>query len=257
VSTLFSGNPNLIQGFNTFLPPGYRIECSDDPLDPNPIKVTTPMGATTILPSRPPEGRRNYYNESRIAWSERETYDENSPSYERPRTEMGAFYGGSGTQMAQLQAAASGRRSDSKTPIEFNHAINYVNKIKVRFQLRRFANSRLGSQTIQISIRTSWKFCRPINENKGRSIKSMPKSRDSSMGVLIFWMISNNFSPKMLGRSSPVHRYHLLAVCLPWEVLRLLLQLYLPRRSALLIPWSHLRCQRVDLSQRYVLISQI
>ncbi|EPQ28645.1 uncharacterized protein PFL1_03948 [Pseudozyma flocculosa PF-1] len=26
VSTLFRGHPSLIQGFNTFLPPGYRIE---------------------------------------------------------------------------------------------------------------------------------------------------------------------------------------------------------------------------------------
>ncbi|KAJ2773621.1 hypothetical protein IWQ57_001211, partial [Coemansia nantahalensis] len=31
VSRLFYGSPALIQGFNTFLPPGYRIECSDDP----------------------------------------------------------------------------------------------------------------------------------------------------------------------------------------------------------------------------------
>ena len=43
VSTLFSGNPNLIQGFNTFLPPGYKIECGTNG-DPNAIRVTTPMG---------------------------------------------------------------------------------------------------------------------------------------------------------------------------------------------------------------------
>lgn len=47
VSTLFRGHPNLIQGFNTFLPPGYRIECLLDPSDPNPIRVTTPTGTTT------------------------------------------------------------------------------------------------------------------------------------------------------------------------------------------------------------------
>ncbi len=45
VSTLFAGNPGLIQGFNTFLPPGYKIECvtSDDQ---DTIRVTTPMGTT-------------------------------------------------------------------------------------------------------------------------------------------------------------------------------------------------------------------
>jgi len=45
VSTLFAGHPELIQGFNTFLPPGYRIECGTRD-DPNAIRVTTPMGTT-------------------------------------------------------------------------------------------------------------------------------------------------------------------------------------------------------------------
>ncbi|KAL8842559.1 MAG: hypothetical protein Q9170_000513 [Blastenia crenularia] len=47
VSTLFAGHPQLIQGFNTFLPPGYRIECGtrEDP-NSNTIRVTTPMGTT-------------------------------------------------------------------------------------------------------------------------------------------------------------------------------------------------------------------
>ncbi|KAL6715952.1 Transcriptional regulatory protein sin3 [Lecanora helva] len=45
VSSLFAGHPELIQGFNTFLPPGYRIECGT-PDDPNAIRVTTPMGTT-------------------------------------------------------------------------------------------------------------------------------------------------------------------------------------------------------------------
>ncbi|KAK4705607.1 paired amphipathic helix protein Sin3a, partial [Phenoliferia sp. Uapishka_3] len=51
VSTLFRGHPSLIQGFNTFLPPGYRIEChvstGDEEGARNTITVTTPMGVTT------------------------------------------------------------------------------------------------------------------------------------------------------------------------------------------------------------------
>lgn len=50
VSTLFRGHPSLIQGFNTFLPPGYRIECSvsapNEEGASNTITVTTPMGVT-------------------------------------------------------------------------------------------------------------------------------------------------------------------------------------------------------------------
>ena len=47
VSMLFRGQPSLIQGFNTFLPPGYRIECSFDQHEGNVITVTTPNGTTT------------------------------------------------------------------------------------------------------------------------------------------------------------------------------------------------------------------
>ncbi|KAL8279107.1 hypothetical protein RQP46_008565 [Phenoliferia psychrophenolica] len=51
VSTLFRGHPSLIQGFNMFLPSGYRIEChvsiGNDKSARNTITITTPMGVTT------------------------------------------------------------------------------------------------------------------------------------------------------------------------------------------------------------------
>ncbi|TFY59719.1 hypothetical protein EVJ58_g5599 [Rhodofomes roseus] len=47
VSNLFHGHPTLIQGFNTFLPSGYRIDCTTDAQNPNSITVTTPAGITT------------------------------------------------------------------------------------------------------------------------------------------------------------------------------------------------------------------
>ncbi|KAI9322472.1 hypothetical protein BX666DRAFT_2017097 [Dichotomocladium elegans] len=53
VSILFNGHPDLISGFNTFLPPGYRIDCSTDPNEPDVIKVTTPTGTTVTRTSRP------------------------------------------------------------------------------------------------------------------------------------------------------------------------------------------------------------
>ncbi|KIK97291.1 hypothetical protein PAXRUDRAFT_825100 [Paxillus rubicundulus Ve08.2h10] len=49
VSRLFSDHLGLIQGFNTFLPAGYRIECSTDPQQSTMITVTTPSG--TVLQS--------------------------------------------------------------------------------------------------------------------------------------------------------------------------------------------------------------
>ncbi|GLB39349.1 putative histone deacetylase (HDAC) interacting [Lyophyllum shimeji] len=44
VSQLFNGHASLIQGFNTFLPVGYRIECTNDAQDAGFITVTTPGG---------------------------------------------------------------------------------------------------------------------------------------------------------------------------------------------------------------------
>lgn len=57
VSSLFRGHPSLIQGFNTFLPAGYRIEVTTDTANPDFITVTTPMGTTTqaIRGSFPPQ----------------------------------------------------------------------------------------------------------------------------------------------------------------------------------------------------------
>ncbi|KAJ7205768.1 paired amphipathic helix, partial [Mycena pura] len=44
IANLFNGHPALIQGFNTFVPVGYRIECLTDAPDANYITVTTPAG---------------------------------------------------------------------------------------------------------------------------------------------------------------------------------------------------------------------
>ncbi|KAJ5114445.1 hypothetical protein NUU61_000204 [Penicillium alfredii] len=86
VSTLFNGHPALIQGFNTFLPPGYRIECGTED-NPDAIRVTTPSGTNTLsMPraGRPyettndlgpsgslgPHGRPDLYDQSRPGWQQ-------------------------------------------------------------------------------------------------------------------------------------------------------------------------------------------
>ncbi|PWW72152.1 hypothetical protein C7212DRAFT_302264 [Tuber magnatum] len=92
VSTLFSGHPSLIQGFNTFLPPGYRIECSQDPRDTK-ITVTTPSGIHHAASGG--------------------------------EVSIGGDRSGMQLNTAPLGVAVS--------PVEFNHAISYVNKIKNRF----------------------------------------------------------------------------------------------------------------------------
>ncbi|GAA98485.1 uncharacterized protein L969DRAFT_88610 [Mixia osmundae IAM 14324] len=143
VSTLFKGHPALIQGFNTFLPPGYRIEClpNADGTQSEWITVITPEGTTRIqgglsldettaslhlglMPQGPPEldghttpgfatpGAANVLNAL--------SHPFNIPTGGGTPTMMGA--------PGLLPGTPGG-----KAPIEFNHAITYVNKIKNRF----------------------------------------------------------------------------------------------------------------------------
>lgn len=175
VSELFAGHPNLIQGFNTFLPPGYRIECGAGN-DPNTIRVTTPMGTTmqqiagrgahadvTSAPA-PQQG----FQDRNAQWQRpQRSVESPEATYSTPlqngssllAVAQGAQYESAGQQRNPSQApggapgaqpnarsantptpsgpgAANGAAgqgpASAKGPVEFNHAISYVNKIKVR-----------------------------------------------------------------------------------------------------------------------------
>ncbi|KAJ8066231.1 hypothetical protein OCU04_005315 [Sclerotinia nivalis] len=196
VSELFAGHPNLIQGFNTFLPPGYRIECGADN-NPNTIRVTTPMGTT--IQSIPGAGRalgetvvshnggaNGFYNPQRpsTTWQQPQHSIESpeavfSPPHQSAAIPYGHNQAQIGSYEAQAAAAAAAAHQqqqrgvsqltnavsatlgqpprntqtptpggssgnlngsgaqpgmEKRGPVEFNHAISYVNKIKNRFQ---------------------------------------------------------------------------------------------------------------------------
>lgn len=217
VSTLFNGHPELIQGFNTFLPPGYKIECGLND-DPNSIRVTTPMGTTVSSLTNMPmqltgaiRGAPNGAMESAhsdgtqlmyASWQPHHSSDVADRSYSPPSRVPPLNYGqhalsrnpqvlGYGSReddlnvaeaaalahqqerngVSQLTSAATAATDgvngrvmlhptstdhtvgtmivsplsahdnaaaqaqaalDKKGPVEFDHAINYVNKIKVR-----------------------------------------------------------------------------------------------------------------------------
>ncbi|CAG8461919.1 45_t:CDS:10 [Acaulospora morrowiae] len=150
VSTLFKGHPALIQGFNTFLPPGYHIECSHDP---DSIRVTTPNGTTTtpIGPMETHHGQLS--NITGTAYYPNSVYPHPPPPSLMPAlthpqnssSQMQVPYhmSSSVAQQAIAQAvqsvgvgvagSTSPQQQGKKAPVEFNHAINYVNKIKNRF----------------------------------------------------------------------------------------------------------------------------
>ncbi|KAJ7274574.1 hypothetical protein B0H12DRAFT_1089258, partial [Mycena haematopus] len=105
VSHLFNGHAVLIQGFNTFLPVGYRIECSKDAHDSNYITVTTPTGTTMQTTNNGP-------GKGPILWSttEARTIAPPVPSPTRP-------------------SSAEPKQHESQT---IEPAVQYVQKIKQR-----------------------------------------------------------------------------------------------------------------------------
>ncbi|KAK4451591.1 hypothetical protein QBC34DRAFT_436280 [Podospora aff. communis PSN243] len=191
VSELFAGHPNLIQGFNTFLPPGYRIECGLEN-NPNSIRVTTPSGSTIhsiggsrpaqVEPAQPPSGsaQQPYLGARPSNWqapvqhsiespeanfsvpvpngppgfppgsSQSASFDSTSPIQQRavPAAQNGAAVNHApAPRNAHTPTPSSGptpangsaqqqANMEKRGPVEFNHAISYVNKIKNRFQDR-------------------------------------------------------------------------------------------------------------------------
>ncbi|KAL1879588.1 Transcriptional regulatory protein sin3 [Paecilomyces lecythidis] len=120
VSTLFNGHPALIQGFNTFLPPGYRIECGTED-NPDAIRVTTPSGTNTLSMTRPRPsmeatgelapsgglhpGRPDYYDQARPGWQQAQHQAQQGgipPSYSPGARMMGpGIYGQQGQNQPQ------------------------------------------------------------------------------------------------------------------------------------------------------------
>ena len=193
---LFKGHPELIVGFNTFLPPGYKIEvqANDAGLGQQQLSagtghplqqffqtiVHTPhgthmMGTTGLLPQVIPTTSIQPVLSSPVSvrpvtvqpatakfvGKQTEPLTAHSPS---PAGARSVDYTPSPTQLMTLQSPApasisitgpglptpgsqvisgqanplgaqgAGAQGQNSQPVEFNHAINYVNKIKHRFQ---------------------------------------------------------------------------------------------------------------------------
>ncbi|ODV63728.1 transcriptional regulator SIN3 ASCRUDRAFT_28049, partial [Ascoidea rubescens DSM 1968] len=127
VSVLFRGHLNLIQGFNTFLPPGYHIECSTDPLDPHLIRVTTPRGTTTqssIPQQSQSQSQPQHLSLSQISSSQQQQHQQQhqQQQLQSQSQQIQIYHPTQSTIQQQIQGQ-----------VEMNDAINYVNHVKVRF----------------------------------------------------------------------------------------------------------------------------
>ncbi|OZJ02279.1 hypothetical protein BZG36_05062 [Bifiguratus adelaidae] len=171
VSTLFRGHPSLISGFNTFLPPGYRIECLIDNHDNDLIRVTTPTGTTSTTSggqfnfSNQEPGRSGRSAESGYSQHTKDSYGGGGYMSLPSVNSMVHPQLPSGPPMASAGLAYSGPpppapdQTTRKPPVEFNHAINYVNKIK-----NRYANDPDSYKQFLEILRTYQKEQKPIQE---------------------------------------------------------------------------------------------
>ncbi|KAF9483550.1 PAH2 domain-containing protein [Pholiota conissans] len=117
VSRLFAGNHNLIQGFNTFLPLGYRIDISADPSDPNTVTITTPTGTIT----------QNTNGTILSTCSTRDLIPPVQPPSSSNQTSAAASF------LDNLHGNDDKNTVERQPQGEFDHCIQYVNNIKARF----------------------------------------------------------------------------------------------------------------------------
>ncbi|XP_020279862.1 paired amphipathic helix protein Sin3b isoform X2 [Pseudomyrmex gracilis] len=169
VSHLFKGHPELIVGFNTFLPPGYKIEVQANEQGyafqvsvsmPSPTATHTsstlsqhhctvnvgspPVASPPTQPAKAPPVLQIIPGSGNIHHTLANSITTNSLTVHAPSPPPVPVYNNSHVSTAQAQAVSqalsqadgvsTGGQTQQSQPVEFNHAINYVNKIKNRFQ---------------------------------------------------------------------------------------------------------------------------
>ncbi|XBW34724.1 hypothetical protein QEN19_000291 [Hanseniaspora menglaensis] len=157
VSTLFTEYPLLIQGFNTFLPQGYKIEYSNVPGDPFPVKVVTPYSGGAV------ELNAGVLHAQQQEAKKQEVVDEPQVSAKQHTSEPQIIQNQSYEELSQNnQLPVPNEISEDQQQhgdVEFSHAISYVNKIKTRFS----AEPHVYKQFLEI-LQTYQTDQKPIQE---------------------------------------------------------------------------------------------
>lgn len=122
VSSLFKGHPELIVGFNTFLPPGYKIEVHAS--DPGTVSVTAPNGQSQITTLIQPAQQPVHQSGGQQGQQQQQSQQKQQQQGQQQQQQ----------QHQQPLQSPTAQQGQGQQPVEFNHAINYVNKIKNRFQ---------------------------------------------------------------------------------------------------------------------------
>ncbi|XP_065883832.1 paired amphipathic helix protein Sin3a-like isoform X2 [Dysidea avara] len=119
VSNLFRGHPDLIVGFNTFLPPGFKIEVNEGDLN-----LLGPPQHTHALQQIVLQ-----HKNANVAAASNALSSSNRSSGQGSQSD----YNGQ-SQLGQSGSHHSGTPGPGMLqPVEFNQAVNYIKKIRNRF----------------------------------------------------------------------------------------------------------------------------
>ncbi|XP_041967462.1 paired amphipathic helix protein Sin3b [Alosa sapidissima] len=140
VSQLFHGHPDLVLGFNAFLPPGYRIEIPKNGL----VFLQSPFSAQNAAGQS-----KAVVGTTAPVRSSASTATEGGPvpseSMASPESISSSSASGAGPESSSrlslplpsreshAQPSAGSSPASEPSPVEFDSAISYVNKIKNRF----------------------------------------------------------------------------------------------------------------------------
>ncbi|XP_028671981.2 paired amphipathic helix protein Sin3b [Erpetoichthys calabaricus] len=128
VSQLFHGHPDLVLGFNAFLPPGYRIEIPKNGISSLQPSLSSQVSLTPVKSTlaSPTEVVCGHSDSTRSADSPTEC-PVKTPSLPPPTLSIPSVCRDSPALPVSTPVATD------PSPIEFDSAISYVNKIKNRF----------------------------------------------------------------------------------------------------------------------------
>lgn len=142
VSQLFHGHPDLVLGFNAFLPPGYRIEVPKNGVAflQSPFSAQVPLGqqgksfTTTLVTTTPGSAAASHMESGHNSEVKPVTLESQSSSASAGPPEPPSRLSLPLSNRESQAAASSVSPPASETsPVEFDSAISYVNKIKNRF----------------------------------------------------------------------------------------------------------------------------
>ncbi|KAL0803346.1 hypothetical protein ABMA28_017434 [Loxostege sticticalis] len=156
VSNLFKGHPELIVGFNTFLPPGYKIEVQSNGQVSVSMPSPTGLGASglvlgvhhsapqphlvQLLPVQPAEPPLQLQQPQSVNSAIVHNLSVGTPgntlhhiSQAHQQIEAASIHHTTGTVAPPAGSGGHAAAAPPGQPVEFNHAIEYVNKIKSRF----------------------------------------------------------------------------------------------------------------------------